>query len=251
MSQEQPQRQGDRPQEPIKYGDVFDVSAELAEKLIAPQDAAMMQTAEARVFGQTQKGGPAAAMQAAATINESAGLVGHGDVTDVTGDKGVTVTATNYPGTKIITESVAGQVVGQYYEVIPVQQGIPAPVQAQVTIGEALEATVHTAGDKPVNRSDAEARATGSSIMAPGGVAATAQSAASFNAGLDRDEDKIKMSDVLTGAGTKLAADKVATKEDAGGVVRAELRNNPTLTTYPGGVGASVVAAARLNEGSA
>ena len=73
-----------------------------------------------------------------------------------------------------------------------------------ITIGEALEATAKTAGDKPVDQSDAaaiqaaEVRATGSNVITPGGLAATAQSAASFNAGVDKDENKIKLRDVLT-----------------------------------------------------
>lgn len=49
-------------------------------------------------------------MQSAATRNERAGLVGHRDVTDVTGEQGVNVTETDVPGSRIITESVAGQV---------------------------------------------------------------------------------------------------------------------------------------------
>ena len=74
-----------------------------------------------------------------------------------------------------------------------------------ITIGEALEATAQTAGNKPVEQSDAaaiqaaEVRATGSNVIIPGGVAATAQSAASYNeAGQLRDEDKIKLGHVLT-----------------------------------------------------
>lgn len=113
MSQEQPRRpqEGEEQQpQPIKYGDVFNLSGELADKPIAPQDAAMMQAAETRVFGQTQKDGTAAAMQAAATINVRAGLVDHSDVTDVAGQEGVTVAETALPGTRIITESVGGQV---------------------------------------------------------------------------------------------------------------------------------------------
>lgn len=119
MSQEKPQRlqqqqqpdgQQGRHGEPIKYGDVFNVSGELASKPVAPEDAAMMQTAEAMVLGQTQKGGAASIMQSAATRNERAGLVGHRDVTDVTGEQGVNVTETDVPGSRIITESVAGQV---------------------------------------------------------------------------------------------------------------------------------------------
>jgi len=38
------------------------------------------------------------------------------------------------------------------------------------------------------------------------------------------------------------------TRQDAEGVVSAELRNNPNLSTHPGGVAASITAAARLNE---
>ncbi|KAL3505928.1 hypothetical protein ACH5RR_031310 [Cinchona calisaya] len=276
MSQEQPRRP-EANQEPIKYGDVFQVSGELADKPVAPEDAAIMQTAETRVLGQTQKGRPAAAMQSAATINERAGLVSHTDVTDIAGQRGVTVTETDLPGTRIITESVAGQVVGQFVEPTP-STNQPAGAQtgdvqagpggggyanieagyapnAAITIGEALEATAQTAGNKPVEQSDAaaiqaaEVRATGSNVITPGGLAATAQSAASYNAaGLMKDEDKIKLGDVLTGATMKLPADKVATRQDAEGVVTAELRNNPNLTTYPGGVAASVAAAARLNE---
>lgn len=73
-----------------------------------------------------------------------------------------------------------------------------------ITIGEALEATAQTVGDKPVEQSDAaaiqaaEVRATGCNVITPGGLAATAQSAASLNAGIDKDENKIKLRDVLT-----------------------------------------------------
>lgn len=109
MSQEQPRRhQAD--QDPIKYGDVLPVSGDLAQKPIAPEDAAMMQSAESRVLGQTQPGGVASVMQSAATRNEQAGIVGHRDVTDVTCDRGVTVTETQVPGRRIVTESIGGQV---------------------------------------------------------------------------------------------------------------------------------------------
>ncbi|KAK3417520.1 hypothetical protein EUGRSUZ_H03461 [Eucalyptus grandis] len=258
MSQDQPRRpeQGQAGREPIKYGDVFPVSGDLASKPVAPQDAAMMQTAETVVFGQTQKGGPAAVMQSAATRNARAGLVGHRDATDVAADQGVTVTEANVPGQRIVTESVAGQVVGQYVEPKPVQHVAPAAVveQGTLTIGEALEAAAQTVGDKPVDQGDAaaiqaaEVRATGSNVISPGGLAASAQSAAAHNEGVDRDEDKIKLGAVLTGATDKLPADKVATRQDAEGVASAELRNNPDLVTQPGGVAASVAAAARLNE---
>lgn len=73
---------------------------------------------------------------------------------------------------------------GQYVEP-GTRMKFPAGAQDRdaITIGEALEATALSAGNKPVNQSDAaaiqaaEIRASGS--IHPGGVAATAQSAAS------------------------------------------------------------------------
>jgi len=47
MSQEQPRCPKD--QDPIKYGDVFHVSGNLAKKPVAPEDAAMMQRVLAQV----------------------------------------------------------------------------------------------------------------------------------------------------------------------------------------------------------
>ncbi|KAG4998357.1 hypothetical protein AAZX31_10G235000 [Glycine max] len=253
MSQEQPRRpQG---QDPIKYGDVFDVYGDLAQMPIAPEDAAMMQSAEARVLGKTQPGGASSVMQSAATRNEQAGLVGHQDVTDITGDHGVTVTETTFHGRRIITEAVGGQVVEQYVEPNPVEAGRTSAIkESAITIGEALEATAQTVGHKPVDQSDAsaiqaaEVRATGSNVITPGGLAAMAQSAAAYNADCKHDQDKVKLADVLTGATAKLPADKAATLQDAEGVASAEARNNPDATATPGGVAASVAAAARLNE---
>lgn len=200
MSQEQPRRH--EHQEPIKYGDIFNVTGDLASKVIPPVDANMMQTAETMVFGQTQKGGPAATMQSAASRNERSGFVSHEDVSDAARDQGVAVKETDMPGSRIITETVAGQIVGQFVEPAPFI-GAAAVVQNPVTIGQALEAIAHTAGDKPVDQSDAaaiqavEVRATGSNVVIPGGLAASAQSAASFNTGVSKDEDKIKLNDIL------------------------------------------------------
>jgi len=109
MSQEQPRRPQPG-QDPIKYGDVFNVSGNLAKKPVAPEDAAMMQSAETRVLGQTQLGGAASVMQSAANQNERAGLVSHLDVNDVASDGGVTVSETQVPGRRIITEAVGGKV---------------------------------------------------------------------------------------------------------------------------------------------
>uniref|UniRef100_A0A7N0TJJ1 SMP domain-containing protein n=1 Tax=Kalanchoe fedtschenkoi TaxID=63787 RepID=A0A7N0TJJ1_KALFE len=123
-----------------------------------------------------------------------------------------------------------------------------------ITIGEALEATAVTAGDKPVEWSDAaaiqaaEVRATGRTTIIAGGLAAAAQSAATMNARIANDESKTKLADILSDATSKLPTDKPATRRDAEGVVGAELRNDPNLTTHPGGVAASIVAAARLNQ---
>ncbi|KAG5587833.1 hypothetical protein H5410_048267 [Solanum commersonii] len=208
---------------------------ELADQPIAPQDAAMMQSVEAMVFGKNQKGGPASVMQAAAAKNERSGHVSHEDTTQLSCDEGVTVAETKLPAAATTEGDVE---------------------EAPITIGEALAATALTAGEKPVGQSDAaaiqaaEARATGSSVVTPGGLAATAPSAASANEGLAQDVDKIKLNDVLTGADAKLPADKAATRQDAQGVMEAKLRNNQSLTPYPGGVAASVAAAARLNERS-
>ncbi|KAL8028797.1 hypothetical protein ABFX02_14G184200 [Erythranthe guttata] len=126
--------------------------------------------------------------------------------------------------------------------------------RGEITIGEALEATALTAGHRPVDYSDAaaiqaaEVRATGRTNIVPGGVAAAAQSAATRNARLPRDEDKTKLGEILSDASSKLPSDKPVTRRDAEGVIGAELRNDPNLCTRPGGVAASVAAAARLNQ---
>lgn len=53
---------------------------------------------------------------------------------------------------------------------------------------------------------------------------------------------------ILQDASSKLPSDKPVTRRDAEGVIGAELRNDPNLCTRPGGVAASVAAAARLNQ---
>lgn len=119
MSQEQPRR--DEQEEageglqasPIRYGDVFPVAGDLADQAVAPRDAAMMQSAETRVYGQTPKGGPASVMEAAAAFNELRGAVGHEQFSDVPGSQGVSITQTAIPGRpdqRLVTEFVAGQV---------------------------------------------------------------------------------------------------------------------------------------------
>ncbi|XP_062104189.1 late embryogenesis abundant protein D-34-like [Humulus lupulus] len=233
MSQEQPQRPQSE-QEPIKYGDVFNVPGKLVEKPIVSLDISMIKAAVSAMLGQTQKSGPA-------------GVVGHVDVSDLAGAEGVAVTEvkTDVPGYRIATKSVICQ-----YD----QPTATAHQVSAITIGEVLETTGKTIGDKAVDQNDAaaiqaaEARVTGSKFIIPGGLADMAQSAASINRSIDLDRCKIKLGEVLKDATTKLPVDKAATRQDAEGVVNAELWNNPNQMTQPGGVAASVKAAARLNE---
>ncbi|CAA2994049.1 Hypothetical predicted protein [Olea europaea subsp. europaea] len=123
-----------------------------------------------------------------------------------------------------------------------------------ITVGEALEAAALSAGNKPIDESDAaaiqaaETRATGLGHVVPGGVGAKAQSAAAHNIRTTRDELKTKLGDVLEDATEKLIDDKPVTREDAEGVINAEIRNKPDLATHPGGVSASMAASARLNQ---
>ncbi|CAN6290605.1 unnamed protein product [Urochloa humidicola] len=277
MSQEQPRRPSNQPRQEaaagaggeqgaIRYGDVFPAAiGDLAEKPVAPQDAATMQSAESLVLGHTLRGGPAAAMQCAATANERMGVVGHDQATDATAVQGVTVSETRVPGGRLVTEFVAGQAVGQYLARDDATAGgrggggAAAGVvdNTKVTIGEALEATALAAGDEPVERSDAaaiqaaEARATGLDANVPGGLAAQAQSAAAANAWAARDEDKTTLGDVLANATAKLVADKPVESADALRVAGAENRNKGDGTARPGGVAASLAAAARLNRDEA
>ncbi|XP_040383932.1 late embryogenesis abundant protein 31-like [Oryza brachyantha] len=135
----------------------------------------------------------------------------------------------------------------------------------KITIGEALEATALSAGDRPVEPSDAsaieaaEARAAGRPLQddgddgAPaqmGCLAARARAAADANALAARDEDKTTLGDVLADATVKLqGADKEVEREDAARVVGVEVRSKPDAMARPGGVAASIAAAARLNRG--
>ncbi|KAI4311001.1 hypothetical protein MLD38_035939 [Melastoma candidum] len=250
-------------EQPIRYGDVFpELHGELAEMLVTPREAAMMQTAETTMLGRTTRGGAAAIMQSAAARNEKAGLVAPGDLNSVAVEGGVTVTETDLPGRRVITESIGGQIVGQFSQRAPLHMMTPATIYQQdngksgglITIGEALEAAILTVGQKPVEWSDAaaiqaaEVRATGRTSIIPGGVAASAQSAAEFNSKTQKHEEKTKLADVLMNAASRLPSDKPATRRDAEGVSGAEMRNDPYLTPHPAGVAASVAAAARINR---
>lgn len=194
-------------QQPIKYGDVFDVSGELADKAITPRDAALMQATENQVLGQTLKGGPASVMQSAASVNTRAGLVDRNDASDVARNQGMSVLETKVGGNRVIRECVGDQVVGQFVEPhVPLAAPASALDPNAISIGEALEASALTpAGDKPLDQSDAaaiqaaEMRATGRNEITPGGVSATAQSAAARNAMTTLPiEQRTTLSDVLT-----------------------------------------------------
>ncbi|CAO2206516.1 unnamed protein product [Urochloa humidicola] len=108
------------PQEPIKYGDAFGVKGELAGQPIAPRDAAAMRSAEESVPGvqvpQESGGGFSAAafMETAAQYNEAVGAVRPGQASDAAAKHGINLTQDAVPGGRIVTEFVAGQMVGQY-----------------------------------------------------------------------------------------------------------------------------------------
>ncbi|KAI9119389.1 hypothetical protein K1719_010064 [Acacia pycnantha] len=256
MSQEKPRRSEADQQQPIKYGDVFNVSGEVASNVITPRDAALMQATENQALGQTQRGGPASVMQSAASLNRKAGLVTPHDVSNVVRKQGLSVSETKEGATRVITEEVGPEVVAQFVEPdVPMRDPGLALHPDAITVGEALEASaVSQAGDKSVDQSDAaaiqaaEMRATGRNETTPGGVAAKAQSAASHNARTLPSEQKTTLSDVLTDAKHRLPADKQVTREDAEGVIGAEIRNKPDMKTTPGGVAASVAAAATINQ---
>ncbi|KAF4354657.1 hypothetical protein F8388_009648 [Cannabis sativa] len=226
MSQKQlPEKSAEIEQlDPIKYGDVFNVQGELASRPIAPRDAAAMQAAENMVIGKTLKGGSAAVMESAAALNERLGLSGHNNASNLGREEGVTVSQKTRHGSRVVTEAIGGQAV--------VGSGTPGAVldKDSVNIGEALEAAALSMGDKTVDQSDASAiqaaemRATGRNLTQPGGIGALAHE--------------------------KLERDKCVTREDAERVIDAEIRNKPDLniTPTPPGIGASMAAAATLNQ---
>lgn len=252
--------------EPIQYGHVFAVTGDLAVQAIAPRDAEAMRTAEESVQGvqapQASGGGfsAAVAMETAAAYNQAVGAVRPGQASDEATKQGITVTQTAVPGGRIVTEFVAGQVVGQYSVADQAmmqqqqQQQVVEEDSSKVTIGEAMEAAALSAGDRPLEETDAaairaaETQAQGADKVMPGGLADQAWAAASANAWAERDEDKITVGDVPSDATTKLADDKPAAREDAARVVQAETYSDAGARTKAGGVGAAVTTAARLNQ---
>ncbi|KAK4749549.1 hypothetical protein SAY87_026998 [Trapa incisa] len=137
MSQGQQRRQ--ERQELVKYGDVFDVQGELADKPITPREASMMQTAENVLLGQV-----------VAHYRQPVPVVAGGTPPD---GGGVAGDGSSSGGNTVTDEG-----------------------NRPISIGEALEATVLSAGQKRVERSDAaaiqaaEVRATGQATIVSGGV---------------------------------------------------------------------------------
>ncbi|XP_075095201.1 late embryogenesis abundant protein D-34-like [Nicotiana tabacum] len=234
-------------EQPIKYGDVFEVSSQLASKPVAPQDATIMQSAESIALGHVPKGGPASIMQSATAQNERIGAVSRDDMTDIARDEGVTVSQAEVVGQYIYPSEAGDGERAARYPTTGVQS-------ESTTIGEALEAVALTAGDKPIEQSDAaaiqaaEVRATGLGEVMPGGIGAEAQHAAAINARTTPEDDKTTLSDVLTDETSRLIGDKAVKKEDAEGVVGAEIRTKSDLATHLGGVAASMAVASSLNE---
>lgn len=95
-----------------------------------------------------------------------------------------------------------GQVVGAYVAPdVPNKPSTAAVTGEAITIGEALEATSLSVGDKPVDQADAaaiaaaEARATGTNK--PGGIGAKAQGAVTHNQQTAYGHAKTTIGDVL------------------------------------------------------
>lgn len=193
----------------IRYGHVFAVTGDLASQPIAPRDAAAMRAAEDSVPGvQVPEGAgggfsAATAMETAAAYNQAVGVVAPGQASDAAiTTRGITVTQTAVPGGRIVTEFIAGQVVGQYSVADP-----PPVVEedaTKITIGEALEATARAGGGRPIDRADAEAiraaemSAHGADLAMPGGLGDQARAAARANVQATRDSEKVKIADVLS-----------------------------------------------------
>lgn len=85
---------------PITYGNILGAKEQLGKDTVTPEDAALMQSAEARTFGQTQKDGAASVMQAAAQENVKAGFIKEGDHSRVA-EQGVIAQEILVPGTYI------------------------------------------------------------------------------------------------------------------------------------------------------
>ncbi|KAJ7566583.1 hypothetical protein O6H91_02G109600 [Diphasiastrum complanatum] len=244
MSQEQPHR-------PLTYGDLFDAKGDLASMPVTKEDALMMQNAEALTTGQTKTDSPACIMQSAADKNLQSRAISPDRRTIVPEGGVVVAQLTTVPGDAKREYIIAGQTVVRETTLLRPTDPIVAR-EGSITIGEALEAAALGSCDKPVEAIDARAiksaeeRATGLSLPMKDGIAATAQSAAQLNPGVD-DFDKTTIGDILTDASSELGADKLVTQEDARKVREAELRGQKGEGGQPGVIAAALQAAANMN----
>ncbi|KAK8340070.1 hypothetical protein V6Z12_A08G077300 [Gossypium hirsutum] len=178
MSQGQPIKpQADQlsNQEGIKYGDVFDVTSGLASKTIAPRDVAIMLEAETEVLRKPLDTGANAVMYSAATANLRVGVVGPDESNEMVEREDVAVSkSTDAQGKLVVNEAIADHVISYYnpYDLrgitlspspspSPTIINAAAPTtgdvvdQSGIAIREALEATILSVGDKPVEQGDA------------------------------------------------------------------------------------------------
>ncbi|GLJ12174.1 hypothetical protein SUGI_0186000 [Cryptomeria japonica] len=218
MSEGQAQaRRGDHEAEAITYGDVFKAREDLAKQPVTPGDAALMQSAETRALGQTQKGG------VAAQANERAGVVAKDDDT-IAAAEGMTVTETVVPGRKVTVEYVGGQLVSADVQPSPAPHATASAAYITIVGGAA-------GYGQPGN----------------GGVAAAAQSAANVNPRLPYEE-RTTVADVLFIATEDLPSDKAVIMEDVQKIKESEARQSLSGEVFPGGVGDAMEAAAKINE---
>ncbi|CAL1381200.1 unnamed protein product [Linum trigynum] len=104
--------------------------------------------------GQSLRGGPAAVMESAAAVNYGVGVVHRNQVTDSVRKGRVSVTAADVGDTRVVTDRVGGQVVGQYVDMtggVSLQAAASGGGGDGITVVEALEAAALSVGDKPVD----------------------------------------------------------------------------------------------------
>ncbi|CAI8603380.1 unnamed protein product [Vicia faba] len=161
-----------------------------------------------------------------------------------------------FQGGMLSLESIGGQVVEQFSQKEAMNTVTPTSLVQEkgvgagggsiggITIGEALEATVLTAGKKPVEWSDAaaiqaaEVRATGRTKHRPWRCCPRRRNQPQLSMlETTKDENKTKLADVLADATLKLPR-RIGQRrgEMLEGVTGAEMRNDPSLTTHPRGI---------------
>lgn len=100
---------------PITYRDIVGAEGKLGSDPVTPEDAALMQSAETRTYGKTQKDGAASVMQAAAEENVKAGFVQKSDHSQVA-EEGVAAQKILLPG--IITKHVRNPNLYSIYQML-------------------------------------------------------------------------------------------------------------------------------------